>query len=384
MKKLFLFSLLVFYNYSYSQFIEVNTGITVQLNSSTNSKPGYFNWMGWACGNNGTIIKGTTSGGGQWKNLTGRGVPTNINLTNISAVDTSLALVCGTQGSNTYVWKTTNGGYNWFQVFTQPNGSINAVIIKNYFQGFMEGNPVSGRWSLWKTTNGGTNWDSSGLYLLQSGNETGFPNSLCIPLTVIYANPDSNNIWFGTNNYRIYHSNNYGQNWTAQSTLPEQNSFCMAFGLINFSIKQLITGGNNNVLSSTDYGSTWSITTISGTGNISGITEAWLNFYLTRGNKIFIGQGTNWNYYYTAPTGNYIYVDNRGNGAWVDHYAVRDNGGISFLTEGEGVKKIEGSIPDKFSLSQNFPNPFNPTTNIHYSIPKAGNIYIKDIRCYRK
>ncbi|MFC2092940.1 Omp28-related outer membrane protein [Bacteroidota bacterium] len=39
-------------------------------------------------------------------------------------------------------------------------------------------------------------------------------------------------------------------------------------------------------------------------------------------------------------------------------------------------------IPDEYILTQNYPNPFNPITNIHFSIPKGGNVSLKfyDIR----
>jgi len=42
-----------------------------------------------------------------------------------------------------------------------------------------------------------------------------------------------------------------------------------------------------------------------------------------------------------------------------------------------GVKNYKSSLPNKVSLSNNYPNPFNPATTINYQIPKASNVQIK-------
>jgi len=37
-----------------------------------------------------------------------------------------------------------------------------------------------------------------------------------------------------------------------------------------------------------------------------------------------------------------------------------------------GIQNISSEFPDRFFLSQSYPNPFNPTTNINFTIPKSG------------
>ncbi|MBZ0203975.1 MAG: T9SS type A sorting domain-containing protein [Ignavibacteria bacterium] len=352
---------------AFSQFIECNTGVTVNLNCVSSLNGGN---LAFACGDSGTVIKSTTVGS-IWVNVTGNGIPSNANLFNIFAVDNNVVLTAGNIGTNTYVYRTSSGGSNWSQVFVQSNGRINAMNFRNVLTGIICGNPVAGRWSMWKTSNGGINWDSTGMFLPQSGGETGFNNSL-------YGK--NMNIRFGTNNSRIYYSTNYGLTWIIQSTSPEVNSTAVWFYAHDSTYGNL---GGDSLLKTTNSGSNWEfIHPSAGSGKISGFT--WGNFYVESSfppsiqwyvrndNKIYVFGGGNIVPIYIAPSGVYRYLSDHFNfGETV--YAVRSNGGITkFSTYIVSVQQISTEIPERWLLSQNYPNPFNPNTHIGFRIAESG------------
>ncbi|HEY3251272.1 MAG TPA: Omp28-related outer membrane protein [Ignavibacteria bacterium] len=67
-------------------------------------------------------------------------------------------------------------------------------------------------------------------------------------------------------------------------------------------------------------------------------------------------------------------------------FIFKDNGSLSVSENQQGfqssyiltgINNQQTGIPDKYSLEQNFPNPFNPVTNVHFSIPKDGIVSFK-------
>ncbi|MEK6570069.1 MAG: T9SS type A sorting domain-containing protein, partial [Bacteroidota bacterium] len=42
-----------------------------------------------------------------------------------------------------------------------------------------------------------------------------------------------------------------------------------------------------------------------------------------------------------------------------------------------GIERADDQVPGRFVLEQNFPNPFNPTTTIHFSLPQREQVTLK-------
>ena len=373
MKYLSLLVFLISANILTAQWSEQTSPVTTALRSvsSVNST------TVWTCGASGVVLK-TTNMGTVWQNVSGGGIPNTVTLINIVGLDANTALVTGYSGtpSTTWVWKTTNGGTNWNQVFTQSAGGfIDVIIMNSATNGILVGDPIPAgvRWTLFKTTNAGTTWDSTGMFLPPSTSaEAGWNNSgFCI----------SPYMWFGTNNSKVYYSTNNGTTWAALSTGTEVNTYAMSF--YQFSSLYYGFAGGANLLSTTNSGNNWNQRGAPGAGNFSGISTllvpmiqgAW---YVRNGSSVIernFTNDSNWTQEYTASAGTYWHISAGKPG--VGWWAVRSNGGISYRQPIMDIKNISSETPGKYSLSQNYPNPFNPTTNIRYQITNNSFVSLK-------
>lgn len=357
-------------NYEYritwnEQVSGVNTSLNCISTDQINPVPVY------ACGINGVVLK-STNFGINWINVGINGIPPNIELHTISSITPNIAVTAGKIGNNTYVYRTDNGGLNWNLVFSQTEGKINAISLAYNYNSIMIGNPVGGRWSIWKSANTGQSWDSTGLYLPQNNNETGFQNSFARSYYI-------EKLYFGTNNNRIYFSSNSGLIWESQF-IPDENIFTISAN------GPYLLCGSNNLYSSSNYGEIWSQEVSPGTGNINGIifpgiiviTPADLlsnspTFMIRNNNNIYYtdnGGGSDWEIKYSSLSGiytNLFYISNI-------ILAVRNDGGI---TRGiiDVITSVEpNNYPYSFELKQNYPNPFNPKTTIPIYVYRSTHI----------
>ena len=339
---------------AHSQWVQQPTGTTNSIRDVE-----FINqFTGWACGDN-QIYK-TTNGGENWFTQTH---PTNNLIQGIWPVDSMVVYASG--WFNT-ILKTTDGGENWIALRNgnppdQP--SFESPFFLNRDTGWICGSLI-----IFRTTNGGQTFDS------------------------IYNPSDQHDIYFRNalegvscgDAASFYKTTNSGFNWTQIQVVggPGQPNFWRQ-SFINDTTGWLI-GFSGGVYKTIDFGLTWdsignvmsptSIYTVEFANEITGWAGgvSGVIFKTTNGGDSWFQQVTSSHFNSGFIRSMYAYNDSL---VW----AVGNLGKILHTTNG-GVSSILQSgneIPDDFILEQNYPNPFNNSTNIKFSIREKGLIKLE-------
>ncbi len=181
---------------------------TPQWLSSASSKDAM-----WVIGTGGVLssnsgwFKGTQSGT-ITNNVLGTDQAYAVGMINNNAV----SIGTGTQSNTSaYVYNTSNAGGSWAKMdVSSITGFIDDIHYYDELNGIFIGDPKTNKWGIARTTDAGTTWSRIPNIPVPLTNEGGL-NS------VSYFEGD--NIWFGTNQGRVFYSSNRGTSWKATSLI---------------------------------------------------------------------------------------------------------------------------------------------------------------------
>jgi photosystem II stability/assembly factor-like uncharacterized protein len=304
-------------NCSAQSWTEQVSGVTSQLWSVS----AINNYVAWACGDSGVVLR-TTNSGINWTKVSGN-IPNSKCMYNIFGWNEDIAIATETvypQGIVT-IYKTSNGGANWNIVYTLTSSKafIDALWMTDINTAYAYGDTVNGKWHLLKSINGGNNWIT---WADIPASAVGWINGMFFF--------DANNVWFGTTGNYIMYSSNAGLSWVQQTT-PTVNSYVIWFN----SLLNGMAVGNSSLYKTTNVGINWiNLTTLSGSGEANGICGVGSRWWVTRTSPSGIinyssNNGSSWIQQYTAPfpSNYYNHLSKARNGTAI--WGVRKNGGIS-------------------------------------------------------
>jgi len=261
------------------------------------------------------------------------------------------------------VFKSIDNGSSWTQVWNY-SGGLNDLYIDANNNIYIGLNFSDGKGGVYKSSDGGQKW--SNIFLLQAN---------------VYAIIESSNgtLLLAGNDAglaKIYRSTNECESW-------DTYSFPINFTATDFAIspdgKIFLSTAGFGIYRSTDNGITW---------NSSGqMTGPDISCLFINGNNIYAGTRGYWVYRSTDGGNNFDLINS---GMGQDKYVLSLGASKSgYLFAGMGyygiyrsVNKVISSVEknvliDRFELKQNYPDPFNPNTNVEFVLPVKSKVELK-------
>lgn len=318
--------------------------------------------MVWAVGRSGKVLLSTDSGE-NWTN-TWTGVDTAV-FYDVEALDENTAFIAGQIGG-AVIYKTTNCGGSWDQVYELTDGWINGIKMFDQSNGIGLGDPYNGVWKIIKTTNGGDTWDQIANAPSSTAGVWGYP-------TAIYW-ADHLNGCFGTNSADYYQTADGGDNWSLKSIDFLQMTYSMAFDL---SGNGIVAHYQGPMALTSDGGINWTQRGMPGEGVGRQMVEHHGFFWYLIENNIYISKNKGETWILKASALNALRgLDFVTPTSWTFGWAVGNQGIIlKYVGTPTGIPVEENTTFSKnYQLFQNFPNPFNPTTTIEYYLAEPAKV----------
>ncbi|MCK4826469.1 T9SS type A sorting domain-containing protein [bacterium] len=316
---------------------------------------------GWTVGNFGTVLR-TDNGGENW-NIIYNSKERDEHFEKVFFTDSNTGYCLTYHGK---VFKTTDGGYNWEQISQPLDYGYDIFFINNKI-GWIIGGEVNYplpylaeyKGKIGKTTDSGLTWTT------QSFNATDIFHTA-------YFSSDSNG-WLAGQNGEIFYTRDSGDNWELQydSKTVLESSFFFDDSTGWF------CGHGNLVLKTIDAGKTWQEISLNTDCNFLNDIyfidkyRGWLCGSYASNSYIYstLDGGSNWqlqNLDSLFSLNSIIFRDSQSG------WSVGYNGSI-YRTENGGITKISNRLQET-SIDQiyieNFPNPFNSSTTIIFSMPR--------------
>jgi photosystem II stability/assembly factor-like uncharacterized protein len=217
-------------------------GITVQHSSAKVKR----DFVVWASGSNGVILRSTNSGG-LWKQLNVPGAR-DLDFRDIESFDADRAYVMSSgDGEKSRIYRTIDGGTTWALQYSdkRPGFFLDSLACDSKTHCVALSDPVDGKF-LVLSTDDGERWKElprDKMPASLSGEGAFAASGTAIALC------DHDNIYFGTGGGRaprVFHSNDRGRSWTAAET-P------MASGNASTGIFSVACNGHSVVAVGGDY-----------------------------------------------------------------------------------------------------------------------------------